>query len=115
MRTQYDMRTAKVWMLLYTCYVTRAVYLDLVYDMPAETFLTSFRRFVARRGIPNRMLSDNAKTFKAASLFITNALENTAVKRFFCDVHIEWQKVTWQGGSFRTNDQVSQAVSKEGH
>ena len=41
--------TTKVWMVLYTCYVTRAVHLDLVPDMTAETFLRSLRRFVARR------------------------------------------------------------------
>ena len=56
-------RTTKVWMVLYTCYVTRAVHLDLVQEMSAETFLRSFRRFTARRGTPARMLSDNAKTF----------------------------------------------------
>ena len=104
MRASDASKTAKVWMVLYTCYVTRAVHLDLVRDMTAGTFLRSLRRFVARRGIPTRMLSDNAKTFKSASISITNTRESLGVKKFFGDVHVEWQfnleKAPWQGGVF---------------
>ena len=52
---------AKAWIILYTYYSTRAVHLNLVSDMTAETFLRSFRRFAARRGTPVRVISDNAK------------------------------------------------------
>lgn len=44
----------KVWMILYTCYTTRAVHLDLVRDMTSKTFIRSLRRLAARRGAPNR-------------------------------------------------------------
>ena len=57
----------KVWMCLYTCCVVRAVHLDLVADLTTPAFLRSFKRFVARRGMPQKMLSDNGKTFKAAA------------------------------------------------
>lgn len=57
----------KVWICLYTCCVVRAVHLELVPDMSAPTFLRSFKRFAARRGLPSRMISDNGRTFKAAS------------------------------------------------
>ena len=33
----------------------------------AEAFIRCFRRFIARRGIPRRIISDNGKTFKAAT------------------------------------------------
>ena len=97
-------RAMKVWMALYTCYTTRAVHLDLVPDMTAGTFLRSFRRFVARRGMPAKMLSDNAKTFKSASDAIAKTLDSPEVKKFFGDVHVDWQfnleKAPWQGGVF---------------
>ena len=34
--------------------------------MTAEHFLEAFRRFTARRRKPNKIISDNATTFKAA-------------------------------------------------
>lgn len=42
----------KVWIVLYTCAVYRAVHLDLVTALSAEGFALSFRRFIARRGRP---------------------------------------------------------------
>ena len=55
----------KAYIALYTCASTRALHLDLVPELSSQAFLRSFRRFVARRGIPARVLSDNAKTFKS--------------------------------------------------
>ena len=43
--------------------VVRAVHLELVKDMSAETFLFALRRFIGRGGKPARILSDNAPTF----------------------------------------------------
>lgn len=57
----------KVWLCLYMCCVTRVVYLDLLTNMSVEYFFRSFRRFVSRRGLPRRVVSDNAKTFKGAA------------------------------------------------
>ena len=60
----------KVYIVLYTCSVTRVVHLDLVEDMSAPVFLRSFRKFVARRGTPALVVSDNAKTLKASAKFL---------------------------------------------
>ena len=57
----------KVWICLFTCCVVRAIHLELVLDMTTPTFLRCFRRFVGRRGLPKRMVSDNGKTFKVAA------------------------------------------------
>ena len=43
--------------------VTRAVHLDIVPDLTPEEFLRSFRRFIARRGLPSKIVSDNATNF----------------------------------------------------
>ena len=103
-RTLDQSRTAKTWLVLYTCYSTRAVHLDLVQDMTAQTFLRSFRRFTARRGTPTRMISDNAKTFKSVAASITKILESPEVKKFLSDIRVEWrfnlEKAPWQGGVF---------------
>ena len=36
-------------------------------NLSSEAFIAAFRRFIARRGIPNEMMSDNGINFKAAS------------------------------------------------
>ena len=76
-------KQAKVWIALYTCCVTRAVHLDLVPDMTATTFIRSFKRFSARRGLPNSMISDNGRTFEAAAKKINSVFLSQEVKQYF--------------------------------
>jgi hypothetical protein len=57
----------KAYIVLYTCASTRAVHLELVLNLTADAFIRSFRKFIARRGIPKLIFSDNAKTFKSSS------------------------------------------------
>uniref|UniRef100_A0A182EUR5 Integrase_H2C2 domain-containing protein n=2 Tax=Onchocerca ochengi TaxID=42157 RepID=A0A182EUR5_ONCOC len=54
----------KRWIALFTCFTTRAVHLELVEDLSAENFLHIMRRFIARRGYPKLILSDNASEFQ---------------------------------------------------
>ena len=60
-------QTQKVWICLYTCLATRAIHLELMNDMTTKRFLLGFRRFIARHGKPNKIISDNAVQFKLAS------------------------------------------------
>ncbi|XP_048576431.1 uncharacterized protein LOC125558945 [Nematostella vectensis] len=55
------------YVALFSCCVTLALHLDLVVDLEACTFRRSLRRFAARKGAPTLIVSDNAKTFKAAA------------------------------------------------
>ncbi len=97
-------RNSKTWLCLYTCYSTRAVHLDLVTDMTATSFLRSFQRFSARRGVPSCMVSDNAKTFKCTTVAIKNMIESSEFANYFSRLHIEWrfnlEKAPWWGGVF---------------
>ena len=93
-----------MWLCLYTCNFTRAVHLDLVSDMTATTFLISFKRFTASRGVPSRVISDNSKTFKFASTIVTQIFENPETKKHLTQQHVELQfnleKTPWWGGIF---------------
>ena len=71
---------SKVWIVLYTCCVTRAIHLDLVSDMSAPMFIRSFKRFSSRRGLPVPMISDNAKTFEAAAKVIRDVMSSPKVQ-----------------------------------
>lgn len=57
----------KGYVCLFTCAAMRAVHLELVEALDVDSFIRAFRRFTARRGVPAKMLSDNAKTFKTMS------------------------------------------------
>ena len=56
----------KFYFLLYTCASTRVIHLELVNSLTAEYCVAAIRRFLARRGLPSVLWSDNAKTFVAA-------------------------------------------------
>ena len=57
----------KTYILILTCMCLRAVHLELVEDMSTEKFISALRRFMARRGRPQVIYSDNARSFKLAA------------------------------------------------
>lgn len=83
----------KAWIALYTCASTRALHLDLVPELSSRAFLRSFKRFVARRGIPAEVLSDNGTTFKSVE-----------VDQYIRSVGVKWkfnvEGAPWWGGFF---------------
>ena len=56
--------TSKIWVCLFACLAVRAIYLEIIKDMTADQFLLCLRRFIARRGKPKLIISDNAPQFK---------------------------------------------------
>lgn len=50
--------TIKAWIALFTCLSTRAVPLAVVTSLSAEDFILAFRRFIARRRKPLKIISD---------------------------------------------------------
>ena len=81
----------KVYIVLYTCSVTRAVHLDLVEDMTAPVFLSSFRKFVARRRTPVLVVSDSAKAFNVSAKFFRKLYSDPQVRNYFDTGHIRWR------------------------
>lgn len=94
----------KAWICLFTCCVTRAIHLELVLDMSAPTFIRALKRFSARRGLPKKILSDNAKTFKAAAKTLNTVFKDPDVKSYLSQACVEWnfnlEKAPWWGGVF---------------
>jgi len=94
----------KVYIALYTCGSSRAVHLDVVPDLSAETFIRSFKRFICRRGIPRLVVSNNAKTFKTAARFLSSIFELPEVQSFLLNHKVKWkfnlERAPWWGGFF---------------
>ncbi|XP_055523135.1 uncharacterized protein LOC129717295 [Wyeomyia smithii] len=57
---------AKAYLCLFICFATKAVHLELVSDLSTPGFLLALRRFIARRGRPAHIHSDNGKNFEGA-------------------------------------------------
>ena len=97
-------KTTKVYIVLYTCCVTRAVHLDLVRSLDAFTFLNSFRRFASQRGTPSLVVSDNAKTFMSTAKLLRQFYSNDKVAHFMRSSGISWRfnlpRCPWAGGLF---------------
>ncbi|GBP37619.1 hypothetical protein EVAR_34656_1 [Eumeta japonica] len=53
-------RTEKRWGVLITCLTTRVVHLEIAAGLTPSSAILSLRRFIARRGTPTVMYSDNA-------------------------------------------------------
>ena len=77
-----DGSVEKYYVVLFTCAVTRAVHLEVVGDLTAQTFLNSFRRFIARRGLPKLVLSDNATNFWWSSKILNEYMGDELVWSF---------------------------------
>ncbi|XP_065065262.1 uncharacterized protein LOC135691349 isoform X2 [Rhopilema esculentum] len=94
----------KVYICLFSCCVTRALHLELVQDLSASVFLNCLRRFCAKRGTPEVINSDNAKTFKATAKFLKKLSNNQEIKTFLEIKRIKWkfnlEVSPWQGGHF---------------
>ena len=86
-------KTYKCWIALYTCASTRGIILDVVPSLDEIAFVGSFQKFIARRGAPKYVISDNGKCF------ISQFTKNFALKRNITWEHIP-EKAAWFGGFY---------------
>ncbi|XP_047991118.1 uncharacterized protein LOC125230126 [Leguminivora glycinivorella] len=56
----------KAYILLFVCFITKALHIELVSDLTTECFLSALKRFIARRNKPSIIYCDNASTYKGA-------------------------------------------------
>lgn len=92
----------KAYICLFTCATSRAVHLEVVCDFSTTTFLMAFRRFAARRSLPQVMMSDNATTYTSAAQELTDSLNSEEIRSVLGREGIVWKfipkKAPWFGG-----------------
>ena len=59
-------RNQKRWCFLFTCLTVRAVPIEIVPKLDTDSCLNAIMRFIARRGKPIKMISDNGTNFVGA-------------------------------------------------
>ena len=72
--------------------------------MSALTFIKCLKCFAARRGLPQRFVSDNAKAFKSAAKTLDEIVKQPEFETYLTEFGIEWtfnlEKAPWWGGIF---------------
>ena len=56
----------KIYIAIFVCFTTKAIHLETVFSLTKEACVNAIKRFIARRGMPAQLYSDNATTFVAA-------------------------------------------------
>ncbi|XP_026101210.1 uncharacterized protein LOC113072449 isoform X1 [Carassius auratus] len=68
-------RVEKRWGILYKCLTTQALHVDLLNSLDTDSFLMSLRRFIARRGSPVELLSDQGTNFRGGERELCEAFQ----------------------------------------
>ena len=72
--------------------------------MELSEFLGSLKRFIARRGRPKIIYSDNGTTFKAASMWLKKVQSDQQMNNFLSERSVQWKSnlslAPWWGGQY---------------
>ncbi|XP_065185823.1 uncharacterized protein LOC135816555 [Sycon ciliatum] len=77
---------AKRYVCVFTCLLTRACHFELVYSLDTAGFLLALSRFTKRRGVPQKMVSDNGTNFVAADQELRAAVKSLDTSRLAAEM-----------------------------
>ena len=90
----------KVYLAIFVCFSTKAVHLEVVSDQKTGAFLAALDRFVARRGLPLHLYSDNGPNYTGARRqleqfykWLNSDTTQNAIKDYVFDQHITWHNI----------------------
>ena len=86
-------RRQKRYLCLFTCLATRAVHLEIAFELDTDSFMNAFYRMSSRRGVPVEMYSDNGTNFKAADKdlkSLISQLDQEKIKESIANKGIVW-------------------------
>ena len=94
----------KLWVCLFTCLVSRALYLVPLKDLTALLFLDALWELSCRRGQPAFLYSDNGTNFTRSAKLLEKMANDAKVKEELSKKAIKWKFIPpnspWQGGCF---------------
>ncbi len=90
----------KTYAVVFVCMGTKAVHFDLAASLSTTDFLATLERFVARRGAPNIIYSDNGSNFLGAreeirelQKFSGSVSTKQAISNFAAQNNIQWKNI----------------------
>ena len=98
----------KACVCIFISITVRGIHVEIVEDMASEKCLLALRRFVARGGKPNEIISDNAPHFKVIKNTIDilwkNVISGPSIRTYLNNERIKWSFITelspWMGGFY---------------
>ena len=97
----------KAYVCVFVSLSVKAVHLEAVSDLTSEAFLATLCRFIARRGYPSLIWSDNGTNFVGANRelrelreFITQQKTGRILSEFCTSHKIEWRFIPEHGPNF---------------
>ncbi|XP_045449127.1 uncharacterized protein LOC123657649 [Melitaea cinxia] len=83
----------KSYLCIFVCMATKAVHLELTTDLTKEAYKAALNRFMARRGKPRKILSDNGTSFVGACNEFKKCLQDKNVAAELAQEGIEFSFV----------------------
>ena len=94
----------KAYLALCACSLTRGLLLEVLPNLATSEFLRSLKRLIARRGRPEKIYSDNGKTFVGAEKWLKQVMRDEKTQDYLAHENIKWQfnlsRAAWWGGQF---------------
>ena len=86
------------------CSLTQAPNLELAQTLETNELISTPKHLIARKGRPEKIYSDNGKTFVAAAKCLRNVMQDERLDNFLAKVDVKWQfnlsRAPWWGGQF---------------
>ena len=88
----------KAYICVFVSLTVKAVHLELVTDLTSEAFIACLKRFIARRGLPSLIWSDNGTNFVGAARelkelyqFLQTQTTQESINHYLSDKKIAWK------------------------
>ena len=85
--------SVKRYGVLFTCMTARAIHVEIAYSLDTDSFLNALRRFIARRGEPKQIRSDNGGNFVKGEKDLREAIRQwnqEKIHAFLLQKDIKW-------------------------
>ena len=96
--------TVKRFVILFACCSSRAIHVEVAEDASAEAFARCFLRFVARRGSPRLLVSDNGTNLVHFSKDLLSISDSSFTKDLMIKERVEWHfipvRAAFMGGMY---------------
>lgn len=100
-------RSVNAYICLFVCMVTKCVHIELVGGLTTDAYIVCLRRFIARRGKPSCIYSDNEANFVGANselkelyAFLNSKNTQKVIVKFLAENKISWKFIPPRSSHF---------------
>ena len=97
----------KAYVCIFVSLAVKAVHIEIVSDLTSEAFIATLRRFIARRGYPSLIWSDNGTNFVGANRklkelfnFLMHQRSEGIISEFCTSKNVEWRFIPEHSPNF---------------